>query len=171
MKKLIFLMLLLCSSLAGNAQASFSVRTGFGLESAGMPSIYANINSNISLGLASHWIFSPGVSGQFDPDEGSWDIYVPLQFGYKSRLGKTSYFIPKIGLSLGYHTCYGSYYEPEGFGFGPHAELGFEFGHFTIGLDGFVSLCDVDSSYDSTYGGYHFSETPFGAHLNIGIKF
>lgn len=154
-------MLLLCSSLAGNAQASFSVRTGFGLETEAAPSIYANINSNISLGLASHWIFSPGVSGQFDPDEGAWDIYVPLQFGYKSRLGRTSFFIPKLGISLGYHTCYGTYFE--GFGVGPHAELGFEFGHFTIGLDGFVSLCDIDGDYDSV--------TPCGAHLNIGIKF
>lgn len=168
MKKLIFLVLLLCSSLAGNAQASFSVRTGFGLESAGMPSIYANINGNISLGLGSHWIFSPGVSGQFDPDRGSWDIYVPLQFGYKSRLGKTSYFIPKFGLSLGHHTCYD--YDAEGIGFGPHAELGFEFGHFTIGLDGFVSLCGLDGC--DPYSHYEPSTiTPCGAHLNIGIKF
>lgn len=161
MKKLIFLMLLLCSSLAGNAQASFSVRTGFGLETGEMPSIYANINSNISLGLASHWIFSPGVSGQFDPNEGSWEIYVPLQFGYKSRLGRTSFFIPKFGLSLGYHTCFYSYPYLECFGFGPHAELGFEFGHFTIGFDGFFSLFGQDG-YDAL---------PYGAHLNIGIKF
>lgn len=166
MKKLIFLMLLLCSSLAGNAQASFSVRIGYGLRSAETPSIYANINSNISLGLGSHWIFSPSVSFQFDPDldEGSWDIYVPLQFGYKSRLGRTSYFIPKLGISLGYHIL-PSYFDSDsfyrGFGFGPHAELGFEFGHFTIGFDGFFSLFEVERG----------STLPYGAHLNIGIKF
>lgn len=167
MKKLIFLMLLLCSSLAGNAQATFSVRTGFGLEYGlvnsdydNAPSFLLNVNSNISLKKGSPWIFSPGLSALTLIDEDGLDVYAPLQIGYKSRFGARNYFIPKLGLAFGRsgRGC------EHGNMFGPHAELSLELGHFTIGLDGFVSMTSI------TYGSYD-SWIPYGAHLNVGIKF
>lgn len=162
MKKLIFLMLLLCSSMAGKAQATFSVRAGYGLMRGYdevTPSSLLNFNSNIPLSRNSQWIFSAGASFEIDSEFECFDIYAPLQFGYKSRLDGNAFFIPKFGLALGY-----SQYDDAGSILGPHAELSFEFGHFTIGIDGFYSLIENKFYEDEYY-------TPWGAHLNIGIKF
>lgn len=151
MKKALFTVLLLCSALSASAQAKYSIRVGVGTSSNRWGNsdgaVMLNFNSNIRLARGSHWIFSPGATFEFNFDDGPKG-YVPLQFGYTSRISSKIYFLPKVGFSTGYY---------RDFIMGPNFELGFEMKHFTFGLDGFISLLQ--------------DYNPMAFHLNFGYVF
>lgn len=164
MKKALFTVLLLSSALSASAQAKYSVRVGVGLTDYDngntVPSYMINFNSNIRMKEGSMWIFSPGISFDFNDIGGddSWSVYAPLQVGYTSILTSKFTFIPKLGISTGYWVgrC------ERDFILGPNFELGFEISHFTFGVDGFYSLTKAK---DKTL------YNPMSFHLNIGYVF
>lgn len=165
MKKFIFAMLLFCSGLCANAQTTWSLRAGAGLGSGRYESVklstVLNLNSNVSLKRGSAWIFSPGLTVRLElADEDNLGVYVPLQFGYKAKMGERSIFIPKLGFAGGYMAKHEAVV-------GPCGELGFEIKHFTIGLDAYYSFVSPSSSnwYDVRY------TNDYGLHLTFGYKF
>lgn len=158
MKKLIFAMLLLCSGLCTSAQTTWSLRAGAGIGSVinsydDLDMSWAtvvNVNSNISLKRGSGWIFSPGLT--VNMADNNYGVYVPLQFGYKVKMGERSLFIPKVGFAGGHMS------KTQAIA-GPCGELGFEIKHFTVGLDFYYSVVTNHSNND------------FGFHFLLGYKF
>jgi len=161
MKKLLICMVMATMAVCANAQITWNVRAGAGIQQAPdsdydyetetefSPSLI--IETNIPFAKSSSFTFSPAVSAAYNLDD---DITASalLHFGYKIPIAQNTLFCPKIGPMLGFQSTEGDFL------FGPSIELPFEINRIVIAANANVSLADPD-------------ETFFGAYLTVGYKF
>lgn len=157
--KRIIISLLLVALYATNlsAQVTYNQSVGIGfLSEAPCVAIRSQVNVPFH---RSAWMFSPSVNAavQFD---GWYQVYVPLQVGYKVHMGSRNFFVPKFGFAFGYQDAHANSAIVA-----PSVSLDLEIKHFVIGANFFYSLT----------GGECYSceeiQFPYGAFLSFGYKF
>ena len=162
MKKFFIITVLAIASFSSsNAQVTWNIRVGGGIESYGYQTggrynfidetnegaFALALESNIPFKRGKAFCFSPSVIGVIGGE--SQEFIFPLLVGYKLKLSQNSLLIPKVGLSVG-----------GGFGdvtfgvVGPSVALSFEHKHFIMGFNGcFINVVDEGgSSYLFTLG-------------------
>lgn len=162
MKRILLALVMAVMTVGVNAQTTWNVRAGAGLsvnhvgDSYFTPSL--SLQTNIPLSAASKYVVSPTLTVA-TPDM-DVDIILPIYFGYKTKLGSQTFFVPKIGPCVGISTADGNFIA------GPAAELAVEIKHFVIGVNGYYSLTK-DDYYDLYYEEFNH----YGAFFTLGYKF
>lgn len=156
-------MALMMAALGAKAQVTTNVRVGGGYNT-GAPCITGLFQANIPFQRGGKLTFSPSVEFDYSTHvdcDGTRNLMLPLQLGYKVPMGNNLLFFPKVGPAVGYDISSG-----DGFNVGPAAEFAFEGTHFVVAIGGYYSVKDVE--YDDYYYDY---KTPFNISLTLGYKF
>ena len=156
MKKLLICMVMATMAVCANAQITWNVRAGAGIQQA-LDYYYAEtefsssliIETNIPFAKSSSFTFSPAISAAYNLED---DITASalLHFGYKIPIAQNTLFCPKIGPMIGFQST-------GDFLFGPSIELPFEINRIVVAANANVSLVNDDAL--------------FGAFLTVGYKF
>lgn len=160
MKKLFICLVIAFTAVCANAQVTWNVRAGGGIQSIVDDGEYFDVDdifvptltieTNIPLKSGSAWTFSPSVSIGYALDYGIVAT-MPLHMGYKIPIGRSTLFCPKAGAIVGYiEDAWGSFL------LGPSIEIPFEIKHFVVALNANVSVVE---------------DALFGAYLTVGYKF
>lgn len=170
MKKIILSLAMVFMAIAADAQVTMNVRAGGGVNTK-VEGLTGLFQVNIPFGKTSPFTFSPTVQANIsldcDETDGSQNLLLPLNIGYKTSIGKNCLFFPKIGPAIGYDI-----YSDDGFNAGPAVELAFELKHFVIALNGYYSITECTREY---YSYYTYTNTkdlsPWNVSLTFGYKF
>ena len=175
MKKVLLALVMAVSVISAKAQITMNVRAGGGFNT-DEENVTGIFQVNMPLETGSRWTFSPSLQLDMaiDPysNKGSQNILVPLLLGYKTQIGDELLFIPKIGPAVGYDT----FSEFSAFNYGPSVELAFEYKHFVVAANGYLSIKgvgrydDPDHYYDNTRR-YPKHPNIYTASLTLGYKF
>lgn len=131
MKKFFLFVVLALSVMAAQAQCTWNVRGGLGLQSnyywwgvnkSVVPGAAIAIQCNIPIGKSRRHTFSPTVFSTLGELSSGLGL---LQYGYKIGSGLKGIFYPKIGVALGGGSEVGSI-------IGGSIELAYEYKHFII---------------------------------------
>ena len=141
MKKFFLFVGLALSAMAAQAQCTWNMRGGFGLQSENyyeyygyyggeydiynesvVPGMAIAIQCNIPISKSHRHTFSPTAFLSFSEYTTGFGL---LQYGYKIGSGKKGIFYPKIGLALGGGSDVGGI-------FGGSIELAYEYKHFIL---------------------------------------
>ena len=157
MKKLFFCLVMALMAVCANAQVTWNVRAGVGVqefegdyEKDSHGGWTVAVESNIPFKTGSSFTFSPSLSFFMGIGEGSENmrITLPLHLGYKIFLSDNLIFFPKVGPAI----AAGNYFE-----YGPSLELPFEYKRLVITLQA-QELISENHNY-------------LGAALTLGYKF
>jgi|GEM_PF-809700 hypothetical protein len=182
MRKFFFLLFAFCTiSVSARTSAYYNVRAGVeyaptishGEADFGFAFMF---QPNICFGNQKQFTFSPTL--QYDVtvgEEVSHRIHVPLLLGYRVRMGERSFFVPKIGPTLGYSTTTDNG-DSDGISsalIGPYVDLCFELHRFVLGLGGYYSFISGDAYKNGPYGRYlyHSGHNAYALTLSFGYKF
>lgn len=158
MKKLLICMVMATMAVCANAQITWNVRAGAGIQgfvcdeygSTHEMSIALLAQTNIPLKKASPFTFSPSISISAPVEFENLNVTLPLLFGYKIPMGNNTLFIPKVGPMIGTNTYNGEFL------FGPSIELPFEINRVVLAINGNFSVIE---------------DFLIGAYLTVGYKF
>lgn len=160
MKKYFLFIVLAISAMAAQAQCTWNVRAGFGLQSdwfydswyksyiyeATLSSAAVAIQCNIPISKSHKQTFSPTLFSTFQGE--CFSLFSLLQYGYKIGTGIKGTFYPKIGLALGGTDV--------GFTVGGSVELAYEYKHFIVAVNYIPAVSpDADGCFHGlgiTYG-------------------
>lgn len=190
MKKILFIVLLFGAVTASARRTAWDIRLGTGMQGScnssryGLkvgdklispaPGIEFLLQPNIGLGDKQKWVFAPTLQAALAfGDDLSYQVSVPLLFGYRIKAGNRVLFVPKVGPFAGIITGYKAVADlPVA---GPMLDLAFEFGHFVVGLDAYYSFISRDAwfEYGDWYNSKSFSHkfNPYGMNISFGVKF
>lgn len=188
MKKSIVLILLSFVTITINARVNWVIRAGLGathyaeshtnfnMEGRITPTLSAGIESSITLGKGSSWVFSPSLNTNLSlKEEGTSQVYLSTLFGSRIRIGQGSSFVPKFGFAYGctiaktlksWDSNSTRKIHPDPM-IGPEIAFAFERKRFVLCASAFYSLMQQNYSYDFR----HDSEDLYHADLTIGYKF
>lgn len=158
MKKLFLCLAITLMAIGANAQITWNVRAGGGVnfnEGYDGPwtggSFMFAAETNMPLKKASFYTFSPSL--MFQTGEVNPTMTLPLHFGYKKVMDSGLILFPKVGPVLGLN--FGEY---GGFIAGPSAELAVEKKCFVAALNGYYAFTEEEGIRG-------------GVFLSVGYKF
>ena len=166
MKKIFLFIVIAFAAIGANAQkTTYIAKVGGGIGGKEFKAYYVNAGFEVNFPIsATNWTFSPSLHGIFNLDDrrGPHAVYMPLAFGYKVSLGNRWIFRPTLGPMVGYAIENGDTHP--GVIVGPDLGLNFERTHFSVGLQGFYSVTQLEREWHSDYN-------CTGAYLTFGYKF
>lgn len=167
MKKILLSLVMMLACFSAKAQITANVRAGAGYNSDnfGLNGVF---QVNIPFKSGGRLTFSPSVEADIPVGYGySTNILLPLKIGYKIPLGKDFIFFPKIGPALGLDIDAYS----DMFNVGPSLDLAFEIKHFVVGINGYVSVKELEYDPSDDYFDHYGWRCPHNVSLTLGYKF